>query len=78
MAEQIGYQPSYFIRLFRKHEDMTPVSIGRKNYMKKWRYQQVNDSTDMSTPNIPPVPTSPTLTSTSPVSGRKHERSFKK
>jgi len=24
IAEQIGYQPSYFIRLFRKYENMTP------------------------------------------------------
>jgi YesN/AraC family two-component response regulator len=24
IAEHIGYQPSYFIRLFRKFEDMTP------------------------------------------------------
>ncbi|MNV94816.1 HTH-type transcriptional regulator YesS [compost metagenome] len=24
IAEQVGYQPSYFIRLFKKMEDMTP------------------------------------------------------
>lgn len=38
-------------------------------YIKKWRYQQVNETTDMSTPNIPPVVPIPAPTSTSPVSG---------
>lgn len=30
IAEQIGYQPSYFIRLFRKYEDMTPGQYREK------------------------------------------------
>ncbi|KRF19285.1 stalk domain-containing protein [Paenibacillus sp. Soil787] len=39
------------------------------DYIKKWRFQQVNDTTDMSTPNTPLMSPSPAPTSTAPVSG---------
>ncbi|MDQ0918504.1 hypothetical protein [Paenibacillus sp. V4I5] len=39
------------------------------DYIKKWRFQQINDTTDMSTPNKLPVVPTPTPTSTLPVSG---------
>ncbi|WP_261303420.1 copper amine oxidase N-terminal domain-containing protein [Paenibacillus andongensis] len=39
------------------------------DYIKKWRYQQVNETTDMSTPNIPPVVPTQAPASTAPVSG---------
>lgn len=39
------------------------------DYIKKWRFQQVNDTTDMSTPNTPIVSPTPAPTSTAPVSG---------